>query len=153
MPTWVEWAEMRPELARLWNDGLSGAEIARRLDPSGRITRNAVLGQIHRHRLGARPPQIARPPRASRRRRIGIAPAPRIVYPVGPPETPVAGARGLRLTDDAFGGCRWPTEAAPVGEGFNTVFCCAPRDPRATYCPAHAARARHPRQPKGPPTP
>ena len=46
MPTWVEWAEMRPELARLWDAGMSGAEIARWLDPSGRITHNTVDGPI-----------------------------------------------------------------------------------------------------------
>lgn len=51
------WTEDRVSvLTKLWAEGLSGSQIARRL---GGITRNAVIGKVHRLGLAARVPSRA----------------------------------------------------------------------------------------------
>ncbi len=48
------WTEERVEkLKELWAEGLSASEIARVL---GGVTRNAVIGKVHRLRLAGRAP-------------------------------------------------------------------------------------------------
>ena len=50
----MSWTEERVELlTKLWTDGLSAATIARELGMS--VTRNAVIGKVHRIGLGNRP--------------------------------------------------------------------------------------------------
>ena len=47
----MAWTEERVEmLKQLWTDGLSASQIARKM---GGVTRNAVIGKVHR--LGFRP--------------------------------------------------------------------------------------------------
>lgn len=54
----MEWTEERVgELSALWNTGLTATEIANRL---GGVTRNAVIGKIHRLGLSPRPSPIKR---------------------------------------------------------------------------------------------
>ncbi len=49
------WTEQRvADLRRLWAEGLSASQIARRL---GNTTRNAVIGKVHRLGLASRQPQ------------------------------------------------------------------------------------------------
>lgn len=49
-----EWSDTDIELlAKLWNEGLSAHQIAQQL--SGSHTRNAVIGKVHRMKLGKRP--------------------------------------------------------------------------------------------------
>ncbi|HSU06852.1 MAG TPA: GcrA family cell cycle regulator [Acetobacteraceae bacterium] len=75
----MEWTEDTIQRLRaLWSDGLSTAEIGRRLG----ISKNAVVGKAHRLELSARPSPIRRdgsPPRPRR------APVPRVAGPTLPP--------------------------------------------------------------------
>ena len=70
----MSWTEERVELLRkLWGDGLSAAQVAAELGPG--ITRNAVIGKIHRLGLAERaktssdPEAAGRPGRQERQRR------------------------------------------------------------------------------------
>src|ERR1700761_6355594 len=90
------WTDERVELLKkLWLDGLSASQIAKQL---GGVTRNAVIGKVHRLGLSGRatPSQPQRPtfkaPRAPRPA-ITAAPAPRrAVEPTAPAQLPVATA-------------------------------------------------------------
>jgi GcrA cell cycle regulator len=49
----MAWTEDRVEmLKQLWTDGLSASQIARKM---GGVTRNAVIGKVHRLGRGFRP--------------------------------------------------------------------------------------------------
>ena len=50
--------ELVQQLSRLWDEGLSTAEIGRRLG----VTKNAVVGKAHRLALTPRPSPLKRPP-------------------------------------------------------------------------------------------
>src|SRR5512141_1623281 len=71
------WTEERVEkLKKLWLDGLSASQIAKQL---GGVTRNAVIGKVHRLGLSGRaaPSQPSRPTfKAPRAPRPAIAAAP-----------------------------------------------------------------------------
>jgi GcrA cell cycle regulator len=81
------WTDERVELLKkLWLDGLSASQIAKQL---GGVTRNAVIGKVHRLGLSGRaaPSQPARPAfKAPRPPRPAHAPAPRRVEAA--PQTP-----------------------------------------------------------------
>ncbi|MCA0451754.1 MAG: GcrA cell cycle regulator, partial [Proteobacteria bacterium] len=65
----MDWTpEQISELTRLWGEGLTTAEIGKRLG----ISKNAVVGKAHRLNLPARPSPI---------RREGAGGAPRPVVP------------------------------------------------------------------------
>ena len=58
----MSWTDERVELLKkLWADGLSASQIAAEL---GGITRNAVIGKVHRLGLSGRAKSPRRPPRA-----------------------------------------------------------------------------------------
>ena len=69
----MSWTEERVELLRkLWGDGLSAAQVAAELGPG--ITRNAVIGKIHRLGLAERAKTSSIPrPRAPRTPRTQTA--------------------------------------------------------------------------------
>lgn len=74
----MDWTEERiTELTRLWNDGLSTAEIGKMLG----ISKNAVVGKAHRLRLSSRPSPIRRmairpaAPRVPRETRLSNMPS------------------------------------------------------------------------------
>src|SRR6478735_8196976 len=94
------WTDERVELLKkLWQDGLSASQIAKQL---GGVTRNAVIGKVHRLGLSGRaaPSKPARPAfRPPRPARPAAAPSPprRIAEPVSaqtpsiqPPPRPCA---------------------------------------------------------------
>lgn len=62
-------AERVEQLAQLWNEGLSTAEIGRRLG----ITKNAVVGKAHRLALAPRPSPLKIKP-------VEPRPQPRVVF-------------------------------------------------------------------------
>src|SRR5215472_15870446 len=76
------WTDERVEvLKKLWLEGLSASQIAKQL---GGVTRNAVIGKVHRLGLSGRaaPSQPSRPVYRPQRPRVAqapVAPAPRRV--------------------------------------------------------------------------
>jgi len=155
-PTWTE--ERVEILTSLWKEGLSAAEIAREL---GGVTRNAVIGKIHRLRLSGKAPShgaprkkapAARKPRTRPARRpvtqgatalkaqphARPAPAPkarpRVATLVKAPQK----GKISNIMDLNRNTCRWP-----IGDPGDTDFaycgCHAPDG--SPYCAEHARMA------------
>ena len=137
------WTDERITLLKaLWADGLSAGQIAGEL---GGITRNAVIGKVHRLGLvgrAARTPRAASTPRAPRYvprpavRQSGdfppVAPEPEPPAVVDDLEIPAEQRRTLlQLTPDT---CRWP-----IGEPSTPDFYfCGAKPGDGVYCPHHA---------------
>ena len=106
--TQANWSDDRVEqLKTLWTEGLSASQIARAL---GGVTRNAVIGKVHRLGLAGR----ASPSRSDRPR-LPMAPkAPSVRSHV--PAVPVVEEDPLQLADGSHATvltisdrmCRWP---------------------------------------------
>ncbi len=155
----MNWTDERVELLKkLWADGLSASQIANEL---GGITRNAVIGKVHRLGLSgrAKSPTIAtarpRKPRTSssalRMSRpsmrgntalaaavmydVEIAPEPELIENVIP-----MGQRCtiLELSDAK---CRWPIGDPGMPEFF---FCGGASVEGAPYCSYHSRIAYQP---------
>src|SRR6516164_8441750 len=95
--TQVNWSEDRVEqLKNLWTEGLSASQIARAL---GGVTRNAVIGKVHRLGLAGR----ASPSRSERPRlpMAPKAPSVRNAVPAAPivEEDPLAMEDGSHATE------------------------------------------------------
>ncbi len=151
----MSWTDERVEtLKRLWQEGLSASQIAAEL---GGVTRNAVIGKVHRLGLSGRgqptttikrqrraeqPPQVAR--RARQPVTLGslalqtnveafVEPAPlqrrNVVVPIA-----------KRLTIEALTErtCKWPI-GDPGNENFH--FCGHDSLEGAPYCEYHAGVA------------
>ncbi|MGA0608431.1 GcrA family cell cycle regulator [Phenylobacterium sp. VNQ135] len=145
MSTASPWTKDRVDtLTRLWRDGLSAAQIAAAL--SG-VTRNAVIGKIHRLGLsgrakpavpGLRRPKVRAAPAKLRRR---AAPACRGA------QGPVLESPGLASVASVTAhACRWPI-GDPKAEDFTL---CGARATRGPYCGPHAAIAYRPLKRKPP---
>jgi GcrA cell cycle regulator len=136
----MEWSEeIIAKLRSLWSEGLSTAEIGRRLN----ISKNAVVGKAHRLNLPPRPSPIRRgeadstPRPALPRRAMGPtlaplaasmgAPAPALRPIVSPPK------QSYRATP-----CCWPI-GEPGKPSFH--FCNTGSVPGKPYCEEHAAIA------------
>ena len=154
------WTEPRIDhLKALLAEGRSASQIALAL---GGVTRNAVIGKIHRLGLaGRRPPSpggtAAIPPRGQRHRR-GPSPAPRpppppegspsgpaVARPSPPPPRVEAVGRFTDLAALPRGACRWPI-GDPKTAGFSLCgdpIAPQPRRP-APYCGLHRDRAYRP---------
>lgn len=139
------WTDGRIDLLRkLWSEGLSAGGIAKQL---GGVTRNAVIGKIHRLGLAGR----ATPPRPAKRPVRPSPPPRKIAHPFNPtmtqrrPETPAViipalaplvleTGRTIRVVDLNDSMCKFPI-GDPRDEGF--AFCgrgaC-----RGPYCADHA---------------
>jgi GcrA cell cycle regulator len=118
MSTWTD--ERIEELKRLWNESLTGTEIAKRL---GLKDRNAVMGKIHR--LGLARKNIATEAQAP-------------ANDTQPPEAEEALHPVLLLKEWS---CRYPI-GDPLGSEFH--FCGARRRSGLPYCEAHARIAYTP---------
>ncbi len=147
------WTEDRVEVLRkLWLDGLSASQIAKHL--GGGLTRNAVIGKVHRLGLSGRaaPSQphravlkTPRPPRPA----VGATPAPRRLEPAlrteaEPPPVQYAEEAGSAtvLTLGAHM-CKWPI-GDPSNDGFS--FCGRVSAGDGPYCAHHAQVAYQPQQ-------
>jgi GcrA cell cycle regulator len=137
----LNWSDDRVStLSKLWRDGLSASQIAKSL---GGVTRNAVIGKIHRLGLSGRgmastrswTPRLSTPlPRASAR-------APALARPSRPttlptlvlPQEPDAPGLIQDLVHLSAHTCKWPI-GDPKSPNF--TFCGRPSDGR--YCGAHA---------------
>jgi GcrA cell cycle regulator len=128
-------------LTTLWRDGQSASLIAKSL---GGVTRNAVIGKIHRLGLSgraaaSRPDRVrvaraSKPPVAAKRPRANILP----VIVAAPVQTE---GPGTIATLTALGAhtCRWP-----IGDPKDQAFSFCGRLAKGPYCPAHKAQAVRP---------
>ena len=109
----MSWTDERVEkLKELWAEGMSASKIAKEL---GGVTRNAVIGKVHRLGLSNRTAPAARPPRRRRSARPADAMA------RGEAQPAVAAGRGRRARDRP--------EPGPLPHGANR--CSAMRPSRA----------------------
>jgi GcrA cell cycle regulator len=140
-------------LRDLHKQGLSASQIAKRISGSIGITisRNSVIGKIHRLGLqGHKPIKRTQPRRpAPKRVRKDLEAAPSTVYTPPPMletlKLPPAQARGAAAAIDALvpGTCRWPV-GDPQDLEFR--FCGHEAPVGASYCKHHGQLSRHRRQ-------
>lgn len=160
------WSDERVELLKkLWSDGLSASQIAAEL---GGVTRNAVIGKVHRLGLSGR----AKAPAASANRTAArkapartpshpmthkaAPPRPQAAMPAAPladiaPVLPVEPApvadvavpvsERVTIMDLREYMCRWPM-GDPTSADFR--FCGARCATGLPYCPTHARIAYQP---------
>ncbi len=160
----MSWTDERVEtLKKLWQDGHSASQIAKQL---GGVTRNAVIGKVHRLGLSGRaaPSTPTRPmykpaPRPARTisqpshstshsapshtppvRREPVVARPAISQPVVPyveePGTATVLTLGAKM-------CKWPI-GDPSSDSFS--FCGRRSDDGTPYCVEHARVAYQPSQ-------
>jgi len=145
------WTEERVSLLKkLWLEGLSASQIAKQL---GGVTRNAVIGKVHRLGLSGRatpssPPRPAfktpRPPRPASgsslvpRRALAHLPStpqPQPAYYVEEPGSATVLTLGAHM-------CKWPI-GDPTSDNFTF---CGRRIGEGSYCAEHARLAYQPQQ-------
>lgn len=152
------WTEDRVgTLKKLWLEGQSASQIAKQL--GGGVTRNAVIGKVHRLGLSGRaaPSQPARTtfrparPRPtpaaaqapSAPRRIEAA-QPRPAAPTVPAPMPDLPGTATVMTLGAHM-CKWP-----IGDPSSTEFSfCGRRASEGVYCVEHARVAYQPQVKRG----
>lgn len=156
----MAWTDERVELLKkLWSEGLSASQIAGRL---GGVTRNAVIGKVHRLGLSGRVsapsgsvkrqgPRITTPRRVAKPKftTIGNLALRALYQPDAEPylpaveefEIPLAERKSLLdLTEQS---CRWPI-GDPQTPEFH--FCNRNKVTGLPYCEAHSRRAFQPPQ-------
>jgi GcrA cell cycle regulator len=156
----MSWNDERVELLKkLWSEGLSASQIAGRI---GSVTRNAVIGKVHRlglsgratttrmksHRPRTRPVPAKRPPAKPRFTNVGNT-ALRALYqdaepyvaPVEELVIPMAERRSIQSLEECS--CRWPI-GDPQEADFH--FCGKTKVAGLPYCEFHARRAFQPPQ-------
>ena len=157
----MSWTEERVDtLKKLWQEGHSASQIAKQL---GGVTRNAVIGKVHRLGLSGRaapsqptrplykPARVARPavsPQShgahgsSLPRREPVVARPVISQPLTPyveaPGTATVLTLGAKM-------CKWPI-GDPSSDSFS--FCGRRADDGTPYCVEHARVAYQPSQKK-----
>lgn len=134
----MAWTEERVSvLTRLWSEGLSASQIARQL---GDVTRNAVIGKVHRLGLSGRatPSRSERPRVTTRKKR---APKPIIVIPETVKEAVLEDGSYVTVRTLKEDMCKWPY-GDPSSSEFH--FCGQAAEGSAPYCTAHSAIAYQP---------
>lgn len=156
----MSWNDERVELLKkLWADGLSASQIAGRI---GGVTRNAVIGKVHRlglsgratttrssnHRPRLRQPTVKRVAKP-RFANVGNS-ALRALYQAEPePYVPVAeeldipSAERKTIQTLTECSCRWPIGDPQTPDFY---FCGKNKVPGLPYCDFHARRAFQPPQ-------
>jgi len=146
-PQKCPWTPAQVELlTRLWAEGLSASQIAKAFPRDARVTRNSVIGKVHRLGLAGgktyartnlvRPkkPRTASPGRVYQRpanvaKQIQTAaPKMRVVEPVEPLNVPFAELQAFQ--------CKAVIDNTP----YVQTFCGHMRDEASPYCAAHRAR-------------
>lgn len=134
----MAWTEDRVELLKkLWAEGLSASQIARTM---GDVTRNAVIGKVHRLGLSGR----ATTSRADRPRRATIPkpqPKPVVAEPLTVTEATLSNGEFATVLTLNGVMCRWPI-GDPGANDFH--FCGNQTDAASPYCAAHAQLAYQP---------
>ena len=163
----MSWTDERIELLKkLWLEGLSASQIAGQI---GGVSRNAVIGKVHRLKLSSRSRATATPARQKKTvksagparpgnrslapQRLGMtvgAAALRldplsdaVAQPVARPLVEIVAppARKLKLTELTERTCKWPI-GDPVMEEFH--FCGNDTAETGPYCGYHARIAYQP---------
>lgn len=154
------WSDERVDLLRrLWEEGLSASQIAAQL---GGVTRNAVIGKVHRLGLSGRvksgettagtPRKAARdvevealPPVAAVAEVAVTIEAPMLVQPeiaaVAVASVPLAVSRRVTIMDLRESMCRWPL-GDPTSPDFH--YCGDRAITGLPYCTHHAQIAYQP---------
>jgi len=152
------WTEERvAELKKLWAEGHSASQIAKRL---GSVTRNAVIGKVHRLGLSGRatpsrpvkrPPRLARPkpqqmPRQARAGGAAVAMREAAPQPlteaeanIEPQRLPNGDMVTVLTVKDTM--CKWPI-GDPAESSFG--FCGHATQEGSPYCAEHARVAFQP---------
>ncbi len=163
----MSWTDERVELLKkLWQDGLSASQIAGEL---GLVTRNAVIGKVHRLGLSGRAksspgaaPRVRKVPNPNVRQPTRSQPAPSVrgnvalaVQPMDEAyaiveydtrtDVVVPMSRRVSIMELRESVCKWPM-GDPTAEDF--VFCGADCRVGKPYCEAHARVAYQPAQDK-----
>lgn len=136
----MAWTEERVEqLKKLWAEGLSASQIARTM---GDVTRNAVIGKVHRLGLSGR----ATTNRADRPRRATIPkpmPKPVVAEPEAVVEATLENGDFATVMTLSSTMCRWPI-GDPGSNEFH--FCGNKTEAASPYCEAHVRMAYQPSQ-------
>jgi len=146
------WNEERVALLRkLWAEGLSASQIAKQL---GGVTRNAVIGKVHRLGLAGRatPSRPAkRPVRTARPRIVGPS-APRLRMPSSVPHVVIPDLEPLKLEDGRAASVLTLSDTMckyPIGDPTEADFAfCGRASASGPYCQDHARLAYQPSQAK-----
>jgi len=143
----MAWTDDRVEtLTKLWGKGLSASQIAREL---GEVTRNAVIGKVHRLGLAGRASPTRPKSRARHREPSNFSSTfdtkdrfSENIPPLSVPEPAVSSSGEsiniLMLTEKI---CKWPI-GEPTDEDFR--FCGLGRNPNSVYCEEHTKLAYQP---------
>jgi len=156
----MAWTEDRVEvLKKLWAEGHSASQIAKEL---GGVTRNAVIGKVHRLGLSGRatpsrpvkrPPRLARPkPRVQPDGSV-VTPKPQREVPATPakapekvamlatlPPQPLADGEAATILTLRDSMCKWP-----IGDPADPKFAfCGRKAVGGPYCAEHAKMAFQP---------
>jgi GcrA cell cycle regulator len=158
----MNWTDERVELlTKLWAEGLSASQIAGQL---GGVSRNAVIGKVHRLKLSGRGRATAAAPR---QKKAAQASAPRttvrttrtvtigatalqaqfdaepvarqMLRPIENVVVPIS--RNLTLIELSERTCKWPN-GDPLSEDFS--FCGNDSDESSPYCRYHGKVAYQP---------
>lgn len=139
----MDWTtEQIAELSRLWNEGLTTAEIGKRLG----ISKNGVVGKAHRLHLRARPSPIKRGGHHTTRARVARKSETTVTKfrvpkekPMQPPRATPAAARGEPWTGEVSNKpCEWPI-GHPGNADYHT--CAEKALVGKPYCGEHCAVA------------
>ncbi|MGV6801281.1 MAG: GcrA family cell cycle regulator [bacterium] len=144
----MAWTDDRVEqLKQLWAEGLSASQIANKM---GGVTRNAVIGKVHRLGLSGRAtpakPQLTRKKTATRptTQKLGLRET-RLRPIINEPEflEPLVLDSGDKATVSTLNKnmCRWPV-GDPSSENFH--FCGQASAAGKPYCAYHAHMAFQP---------
>ena len=162
----MNWTDERVEaLRKLWAEGLSASQIAAQL---GGVTRNAVIGKVHRLKLSSRGRATAAPARQKKAAQpASVKQQPRPAAPARPVSSSVGAnalqtqfdsqpvprpavrhsdnvvpiSRHLQLVQLNERTCKWPN-GDPLSEDFN--FCGNESMESGPYCRFHARIAFQP---------
>lgn len=108
-----------------WAEGYSASSIGQYLG----ITRNAVMGKIHRLALPRKIPTEKLPKRATPPRKAKIKPWVPVRQEIKPPS-----GREISFMELGWAMCRYiPNEPKDI----NTMYCGDPTDGLYSYCPHH----------------
>ena len=155
----MNWTEERVALLkRMWREGQSASQIAVAL---GGVSRNAVIGKVHRLQLSKRGRVVSAParqkkPKLEAKKTVKVsktnaqkAQALATTTPVVTqeyvrpvlPEVIVPISRRLKLAELTERTCKWPN-GDPLHEDF--AFCGNEADTKSPYCRYHARLAFQP---------